>query len=86
MASVTSWMLAVLALLPAFAIPALAACRGTAASRFVAAQLASAIALPILVLMTFVFDQSSLIDLPLTLALLNLPGALIIALFMSRWI
>ena len=82
----TSWMLAVLALLPAFAIPALAACRGTAASRFVAAQLASAIALPILVLMTFVFDQSSLIDLPLTLALLDLPGALIIALFMSRWI
>jgi multisubunit Na+/H+ antiporter MnhF subunit len=40
----------------------------------------------ILVLMTFAFDQSSFIDLPLALALLALPGTLAMTLFLERWL
>ena len=36
--------------------------------------------------MTFAFDQSSFIDLALTLALLTLPGTLVMALFLERWL
>ena len=80
------WTLAVLGLLPAFALAALQACRGEAASRLVAAQLATAIATPILALMTFAFDQSAFIDLALCLALLAIPGTLLMALFLERWL
>lgn len=52
----TPWMLAVLALLPALAVPVLHACRGGTAQRLVALQLATAITTLILVLMTFAFD------------------------------
>lgn len=82
----TSWMLATLALVPAFAIPAVAACHGATAGRLVAVQLASSLAILILTLMTFAFDQSSFIDLALTLALLTLPGTLLIAMFVERWL
>ena len=82
----TPWMLAVLALLPALAVPVLHACRGGTAQRLVALQLATAITTLILVLMTFAFDQDAFADLPLTLALLTLPGTLAIALFLERWL
>jgi multicomponent Na+:H+ antiporter subunit F len=80
------WMLAILAMMPALAIPALAACRGAIPGRFVALQLASIVAATILVLMSFAFDQSSFIDIPMTLALLSLPGTLVIAVFLERWL
>ncbi len=82
----TSWMWATVALLPALAIPAIAACRGGAAARLVAVQLATSVAAMLLALMTFAFDQSASIDLALTLTLLTLPGTLIIALFIERWL
>lgn len=82
----TIWMLATVALLPAFAVPIFGACRGNAAERFVAVQLATSLASLVLMLMTFAFDQSSFVDLPLTLALLTLPGTLVIALFLERWL
>ncbi|MDD2861089.1 MAG: monovalent cation/H+ antiporter complex subunit F [Acidiphilium sp.] len=82
----TCWMVAVLALLPALAIPVLAACRGGTRTRLVAVQLANAVATPTLVLMTFAFDQSSFVELALSLALLSLPGTLIMALFLERWV
>ncbi len=82
----TPWMLATLALLPAFAIPVVSACRGGTAGRLVAIQLATSVAMLILVLMTFAFDQSAFIDLALTLAFLTLPGTLVIALFLERWL
>lgn len=82
----TPWMLATLALLPAFAIPAVAAGRGATAGRLVAVQLATSVAVLLLALMTFAFDQSSFIDLALTLALLALPGTLVITLFLERWL
>ena len=82
----TPWMAATIVLVPALAIPALAACRGSTAERLVAVQLATCVATLILVLMTFAFDQSSFVDLALTLALLTLPGTLIIATFLERWL
>lgn len=82
----TPWMLATIALVPAFAIPALATCRGGLADRLVAVQLATSVATLILALMTFAFDQSAFIDLALALALLTLPGTLVIALFVERWL
>lgn len=82
----TLWMLAVLALLPALAVPVVAACRGELASRLVAVQLATSLTAMILVLMTFAFDQSSFVDLPLALELLALPGTLVMALFLERWL
>ena len=68
------WMLATLALLPAFAIPAIAACRGGSAARIVAVQLAGAVAALVLVLMSFAFDQRSFVDIALALVFLSLPG------------
>jgi multisubunit Na+/H+ antiporter MnhF subunit len=86
MAALTPWMAAILALLPPLAIPIVIACRGQTSSRLVAVQLASSITAQILVLMTFAFDQSAFLDLPLTLALLTLPGTLIMAFFLERWV
>ena len=80
------WLLAVLCLLPPFAMAAVGAARGEAASRLVGVQLVTAIASPILALMTFAFDQSAFIDLALCLSLLTVPGTLLMALFMGRWL
>ena len=82
----TSWMIATLAMLPALAIPIVVACRGSLPNRLAAVQLAATLASMVLVLMTFTFDQSSFIDLPLCLVLLSLPGTLAIALFVERWL
>ena len=79
-------MIASFAVLPALAIPVIAALRGTTAHRLVAVPLAGSIATMLLVLMTFVFDQSSFIDIALCLALLTLPGTLAFTLFLERWI
>ena len=82
----TAWMLATLALLPALAVPMAVACTGSTPNRMVAVQLATTVAAMILALMTFAFDQSSFIDLALCLALLSLPGTLLFALFIERWL
>ncbi len=82
----TDWTIAFIALLPAFAIPVLAALRGTTAHRLTAVPLAGSVATMLLVLVTFVFDQSSFIDIALCLALLTLPGTLAFAIFLERWI
>lgn len=83
----TAWLLASLALLPALAVPVFKAClSGSTATRLVAVQLATSLTTLILILMTFTFDQSSFVDLPLTLTLLALPGTLAMALFLERWL
>jgi multisubunit Na+/H+ antiporter MnhF subunit len=82
----TIWLAAVVAFLIAFAVPVLAAARGGAGGRFVAVQMGTAIATPLFVLMTFAFDQPALIDLALALALLSLPGTLLLSLFLERWL
>ena len=80
------WMVATLALLPPFAIAGFHATRDDLCQRVVALQLATSIAIMTLTLLTFALDQSSFIDLPLTLALLGLPGTLLAALFLERWL
>jgi multisubunit Na+/H+ antiporter MnhF subunit len=82
----TSWLLAMLALLPPLLIPLAVALRGDLAQRFVAVQLATNVTMLILVLSSFAFSQPPLIDLPLTLALLSLPATLMFALFVERWL
>ena len=48
--------------------------------------LAGGVATILLALLTFVFDRSSFIDIALCLALLTLPGMLVLALFLERWL
>lgn len=86
MAVVTNWSMAFVALLPAFAIPVVTGLRGGTAARLVGVQLASGVAIILLTLVTFVFDQSSFVDIALSLALLTLPGTLVLALFLERWL
>jgi multisubunit Na+/H+ antiporter MnhF subunit len=86
-ADLNAWLIATLALLPALTVAvAKAFVSGSTATRLVAVQLSSSLTTLILVLMTFAFDQSSFIDLPLTLAFLTLPGTLTLALFLERWL
>ena len=80
------WLVAALALLPPLALAVVAAGRGTAMTRLVALQLATSLTTLLLVLFSFLFDQSSSIDLALTFALLTLPGTLVLAVFEERWL
>lgn len=80
------WLLATIGLLPAFGLAVFCAGRGGTMRRLVAAQLASSLAAIILAAMTFAFDQSAFMDLPLALALLSFPGMLLITLFLERWL
>ena len=82
----TVWVIAVAALLPAFGLAALTAWRGRPGQRFAACQIAGSAAVMILTLMTFATDQPSLTDLALTLVALNLPGMLLFAVFLERWL
>ena len=82
----TAWTVAFVLLLPAFAVPVMAALRGGTADRLAAVPLAGGVATMLLALTTFVFDQSSFIDIALCLALLTLPGTLVLALFLERWL
>jgi multisubunit Na+/H+ antiporter MnhF subunit len=80
------WLIAFIALAPACAIPLIAASRGSITSRLVAVQLLTSLTTLALVAITFVVDQPTFIDLALALALLALPGTLLMALFIERWI
>lgn len=82
----TLWLVAIVALLPAFAVPVAVALRAPMNGRLVAVQLASALAMVILALMSFAFDQESTIDLALALVLLSVPGTYLYSLFMERWL
>ncbi len=82
----TVWIAAAIGLLPPAAAALIAALRGKVAQRLVAVQLATALASLLLALMTWAFDQPSFIDLALTLTVLSLPGTLLMALFLERWL
>ena len=86
MAHMMAWLLASVALLPPLAM-ALAMCgNGAIGQRFAAVQLAGSLSALLLVILTFVLDQASSIDLALTLAILTLPSTLLFALFLERWL
>jgi multisubunit Na+/H+ antiporter MnhF subunit len=80
------WMVASVAMLPAVAVPILAALHGRTSARLVAMQLGSALTTLLLALLTFAFDQSSFIDLALALSLLSLPGTMVMLFFLERWL
>lgn len=80
------WIAAILGLLPPLALAAILTWRGRPGQRFAAYQLVTTLAVAILVLLTFATDQPSVTDLALTLVLLNLPGTLLMAVFLERWI
>ena len=86
MAGLNPFLLATLALLPALAVAVHGACRGSTFGRLAALQLATGVTALMLVLLSFAFDQSSLVDLALTLAVLSLPGTLVYTLFLERWL
>ncbi|MFL5288964.1 MAG: monovalent cation/H+ antiporter complex subunit F [Rhodopila sp.] len=79
-------MVAILACLPPLVLPLWTAATGRLPDRFVAVQLGTNVIALLLVLASFAFDQDSLIDLPLTLVALSLPGTLMYALFIERWL
>lgn len=80
------WTVATWALVPALVVPVLVGFRHEAATRLVAVQFATVITSLLLVLMSFAFDQSSYLDLALALTVLTLPGTLLMAAFIERWL
>lgn len=80
------WTAAILALLPPLLLASALAWRGRPGQRFAAYQLAGSVTVLILTLMAFATDQASMTDLALTLVLLNLPGTMLFAVFLERWI
>ena len=80
------WLAALVALLPPLAVTFWVGLRAGTADRLVALELAATLSVLIMVLMSFAFDQPSFIDLPLTIAFLSLPGTLVFAHFLERWL
>ncbi len=86
-AGVTSlWLLASLAFLPPLIGGVVVASRGALGRRLVGVEFATAFTIFFLLAESFAFDQPSSIDLALTLALLTLPGTVLLALFLERWL
>jgi multicomponent Na+:H+ antiporter subunit F len=83
---VTIWTAAILALMPPFTLAVMLAWRGSPSQRFAAYQFAGTVTVLILTLMAFATDQASITDLALTLVLLSLPGTMLLAVFLERWI
>lgn len=85
MSDLTPWLVAAILMLPAWLVPLWVAATGRLANRLVAVQLASQFAVVTMILLSFAFDQPSALDLPLTLVFLSLPGTLLLAVFLERW-
>jgi multicomponent Na+:H+ antiporter subunit F len=80
------WFWASLALVPPLIGGVVAAGRGVLGRRLVGVELATAFTIFFLLSESFAFDQASSIDLALTLAFMTLPGTVLLALFLERWL
>lgn len=80
------WLAAAIATLMALALPLGLCLRGNLASRIIAYQMVSVMAVFALVELSFAFGQSSSLDLAVTLAVLSLPGTALLAVFVERWL
>ena len=85
-ACLSAWTLACIAMLPALAVPVFAGLRGSVAYRIAGLQLTASVATLLLALLTFALDEPSFMDLSLCLALLSMPGTLLLAHFLERWL
>ena len=83
---INPWLATALALVPPLLFTTIAAARTTVRYRLVAVEMATSLTIIMLVVLSFAFDQASSIDLALTVALLTLPGTLLLALFEERWL
>jgi multisubunit Na+/H+ antiporter MnhF subunit len=83
---VSAWLLAAIALIPPLVVAVAMCARGPVGARLVAVQFAAALAVPLLVTLTFALGEASSIDLALSLALLGLPATLLFAVFAERWL
>jgi multicomponent Na+:H+ antiporter subunit F len=81
-----AWLVAAVLLLPPLLVAVLAAARGPIHVRLIAVELATSLAIVLLIVLSFAFDQASSIDLALTLAVLTMPGTMLLALFQERWL
>ena len=81
-----AWLLAAIGLLPPLAAAVVACGHGGASGRLVALTFAFSLAVFEFVLLEFVFAQPSSLGLALALALLGLPGTLVLVLFRERWL
>lgn len=81
-----AWLAAAVALILALAIPVIAALRGPLLQRLVAVQMTSVLTAWVLVALCLAFGQPSFLDLALTLGLLAIPGTLLYALVVERWL
>jgi multisubunit Na+/H+ antiporter MnhF subunit len=80
------WFAAAVALVPALMVPLWVAARGSTANRLVAVQLATLLTALSGFAFSFAFDQPSIVDLFLALGVLSLPGSLLFAHFLERWL
>ena len=80
------WLLAAVAMLPALVSTLWIVVRHPTSSRLVGMQLASGLVGLIIILFSFASDQPTLVDLALSLAALSLPGSLLFAHFLERWL
>lgn len=81
-----AWLLAAIVLLPPWIAAVVGCGRGRTSGRMVALQFAYSLTVFMLVLLDFALDQSSSFGLVLALAMLGLPGMLVLVLFRERWL
>ena len=81
-----AWLAASLVTILALLGPIVGALRGGVAHRLAAVQMASVVVAWVLVELSLAFGQPSFLDLALALGLLSLPGTLVMALFLERWL
>lgn len=81
-----AWLGSAIALIFALAIPVIAALRGKLVQRLVAVQMASVLTPWVFVALSLAFGQPSFLDLALTLGLLAIPGTLLYAMVVERWL
>ncbi|MGH8111800.1 MAG: hypothetical protein ACREPF_07915 [Rhodanobacteraceae bacterium] len=81
-----AWLLAALGLWPPVIAAAITCGRGGVSGRLVALELVMSLAVFEFVLLEFAFAQPSSLGLALALALLGLPGTLVLVLFRERWL
>lgn len=86
MAAINPWLAASIAMLLALPLPVWTAVHAPTSHRLVAIELVSVISTLLLVSLSIAFGQPSFLDLAVALVVLSLPGTLVFAVFLGRWL